>query len=193
MRHIAKTLAKPVRIVSHRLRTQGLRTTLLWLWGRGVPRLTGRLVLSHSRITPQLYVGPQHGKLGKRQLERAGVTGVVNMRVEFDDAEHGLALAEYCHLPTVDETPPTLRDLRSGAAFIARVIDAGGKVYVHCAGGVGRAPAMAAAYLVTQGMTLDAALDLIRRGRPYIDVLPDQLERLREFEAACRADTSTRT
>ena len=27
---------------------------------------------------------------------------MVNMRVEYDDAAHGLALARYCHLPTVD-------------------------------------------------------------------------------------------
>lgn len=184
MQKLLTLLFKPVRIITHRLRTQGFQTTLKWLWGRGLSRLTGRLVLSHSRVTPTLYVGPQFGKVGKRQLENAGINGDVNMRIEFDDAEHGLALAEYLHLPTIDETPPALDDLHTGAQFIARVIADGGKVYVHCAGGVGRAPTMAAAYLITQGIPLDEAIALIQKGRPYVDVLPPQYERLREFEAA---------
>lgn len=180
---LGRLLFKPVRIVTHRVRTQGLTTTVQWLWGRGLARLTGALVLSHSRITPELYVGPQYGKIGKQQLERAGITGDVNMRVEFDDAAHGLALAEYCHLPTVDETPPSLEHLHTGAQFIARVISGGGKVYIHCAGGVGRAPTMAIAYFITQGMALDDAVALVRDGRPYVDMLPPQMARLREFEA----------
>lgn len=189
MTNLLKLAWKPFRIVIHRLRTHGPRATWMWAWGRGVTRVTGALVLSHSRIMPELYVGPQYGKLGKRQLERAGITGGVNLRIEFDDAARGLALTHYCHLPTIDETPPTLEHLHEGAAFIERVIAEGGKVYVHCAGGVGRAPTMAAAYLMTQGHTLDAALALIQQGRPYVDVLPDQLARLKEFEAS-REDAS---
>ncbi|MCD4687562.1 MAG: dual specificity protein phosphatase family protein, partial [Anaerolineae bacterium] len=171
MTKLLKLAWKPFRIVIHRLRNHGPRATWMWAWGRGVTRLTGAVVLSHCQITPTLYVGPQHGTRGKRQLERAGITGDVNLRIEYDDAAHGLALEHYCHLPTIDETPPTLEHLHAGAAFIQRVIADGGKVYIHCAGGVGRAPTMAAAYLLTQGYTLDAAHDLIRQGRPYVDVL----------------------
>lgn len=187
---VSRRISKPARIAANRIQSQGLRVTLLWLWGRGVAALTGALVLGHSRITPTLYVGPQYGRIGKRQLEREGVTGDVNLRVEFDDAAHGLALEHYCHLPTTDETPPTLEHLREGVAFIQRVIDGGGKVYVHCAGGVGRAPTLAAAYLIAQGMTLEAAVALIRRGRPYIAILPDQMQRLREFEAAHKGEAA---
>ncbi len=186
MHKLFRLLTKPARILAHRVRAHGLATTWKWAWGRGVSRLSGALVLDHSRITPDLYVGPQYGRLGKRQLERAGINGGVNLRIEFDDAAHGLALEHYCHLPTVDETPPSIAHLREGARFIADVVGAGGKVFIHCAGGVGRAPSMAAAYLITQGHTLDEALALIRQGRPYVDILPPQLARLQEFEAAHR-------
>lgn len=186
MQKLLKLFYKPVRILTHRIRAHGVATTWKWAWGRGVSRISGALVLDHSRITPELYVGPQYGKLGKRQLERAGINGTVNLRIEFDDAAHGLALEHYCHLPTIDETPPTIAHLHQGALFIADVVGAGGKVFVHCAGGVGRAPSMAAAYLITQGHTLDEALALIQRGRPYVDILPDQMARLQEFEVAHR-------
>ena len=175
---------KFVRIMVHRLRTQGVRTTLLWLYGRGVPRLTGVPLLRFSRVTPQLFVGSQYGRRGKRVLERAGINGDVNLRIEFDDAAHGLALDEYCHLPTVDETAPSIEHLQEGVVFIRDVLAAGGKVYIHCAGGVGRAPTMAAAYLMAEdGLSLDEALALIAKGRPFVDVLPPQMEQLRRFEA----------
>ena len=174
---------KAIRIVIHRLRTQGLRTTLLWLYARGVPKLTGVPLLRFSAITPQIAVGPQYGRRGKRHLEANGYTGSVNLRAEFDDAVHGLALEAYCHLPTVDDAAISLDHLERGVAFIRNVVERGGKVYIHCAGGVGRAPTMAAAYFIDQGMVLDEALALIRRARPFINVMPPQMARLREFEA----------
>lgn len=185
---LLRLLTKPVRVVTRRLRTQGLRPTLIWLYARGVAKLTGYVPLRYSRITPQLYVGPQHGRLSLRPFARAGITANVNLRVEYDDAAHGLGLVDYCHLPTVDETAPTLEHLAQGVQFIRRAIEAGGSVYIHCAGGVGRAPTQAAAYLVATGMALDDAVALITRGRPFIDILPPQMARLREYEALVRAD-----
>jgi len=131
---------KAIRIVIHRLRTQGLRTTLLWLYARGIPKLTGVPLLRFSAITPQIAVGPQYGRRGKRHLEANGYTGSVNLRAEFDDAAHGLALAAYCHLPTVDDAAISLDHLERGVAFIRDVVERGGKVYIHCAGGVGARP-----------------------------------------------------
>jgi protein-tyrosine phosphatase len=63
-------------------------------------------------------------------------------------------------------------------------------VYIHCAGGVGRAPTLAAAYFITQGMTLDEALALIRRTRPFIHIMPAQMDQLRQFEVSQREKAS---
>lgn len=174
-------------ILVHRLRTQGLRTTLLWVYARGVPRLTGIPLLRYSEVTPQLYVGPQYGRRGRHHLERAGITAGVNLRAEFDDAAHGLALAEYCHLPTVDDDAISAQDVARGVAFVREQIAAGRKVYIHCAGGVGRAPTLAAAYLISTGMTLDEALATIRQARPFINITPPQMALLVEYEAQQRA------
>jgi predicted protein tyrosine phosphatase len=175
-------LRKGLRIVWQRLRTHGLRTTLVWVYGRGLPKLTGVPLMRFSTITPEVHVGPQYGQRGKRALEKLGIRAGVNLRIEFDDAAHGLALANYCHLPTVDDAAPTIAHLEEGVAFMQQMIDAGEQVYIHCAGGVGRAPTMAAAYFISQGMTLDEALALIRKTRPFILITPPQLARLRAFE-----------
>ena len=50
-------------------------------WARGIAEFTGVPIMRYSRVTPQIYVGPQFNKLGKRGLERAGISAVVNLRV----------------------------------------------------------------------------------------------------------------
>lgn len=153
------------------------------MYGRGIPFVTGVPLLQFSQVTPQLYVGPQFNAHGKRFLEMQGFTGCVNMRIEKDDAALGLALTRYLHLPTIDDDAPSIEHLNEGVDFIHEVIDGGGKVYIHCGAGVGRAPSMAAAYLMSTGCTLDEALAMIRKARPFIAITPPQMEQLKIFEA----------
>ncbi|MFO7634546.1 MAG: dual specificity protein phosphatase [Caldilinea sp.] len=176
-------LRKGWHIVWRRLREQGLWVTLQWVWGRGFSYVTGVPMLRYSRVTPQLYVGPQFNARGKRHLEQAGITAVVNLRTEFDDAAHGLAFPQYCYLPTVDDDSPSIKHFQKGVDFIHAVVEEGGKVYIHCKAGVGRAPTMAAAYLIARGYSLDDALALIERTRPFIAITPPQMEALRRYEA----------
>lgn len=181
-----KVFKKIGGIIARRFRQQGVKTTLVWFYARGLPFMTGVPLERYSRITPEVYIGPQYRRAGKRRLEKLGITGGVNMRIEFDDAARNLALPNYCHLPTIDDDAPTLAHLQEGVAFIQRVISDGGKVYIHCAGGIGRAPTMAAAYFISQGHTLDEAIALIKKARPFISITPIQLEQLKKFERANR-------
>jgi protein-tyrosine phosphatase len=173
-------------IISFRLRNHGLATTFLWAYVRLVDFIRGVPFHRYCQITPVLFVGPQYRKAGKRALERWGITASVNMRTEYDDALHGLTFDQYCHLPTVDDQAPTLDQLDRGVEFIGKVLSDGGKVYIHCAGGIGRAPTMAAAYFIHQGMALEEAIELIRRSRPIIRIMPPQLEQLKRFEVLQR-------
>ncbi len=177
-------IKKGSRILIWRLRTQGAWVTLVWFYGRGIPLITGIPMIKFSQITPEIYVGPQYNRAGKRSLERQGITGDVNMRIEFDDAAYGLALEHYCHLPTIDDDAPTVDHLNQGIAFIRQVTAEGGRVYIHCAGGVGRAPTMAAAYFISQGFSLEQAIELIKKSRPFIKIMPPQMAQLRQFEAS---------
>jgi protein tyrosine phosphatase (PTP) superfamily phosphohydrolase (DUF442 family) len=181
-KRVYRFLKRGFRTFRRRLRTQGSRVTLLWLYGQGWARISRIPVFHYSRITPDLYVGPQYGPAGKRKLERAGIRAVINMRIEYDDAAHGLALPHYYRVPTIDGQAPPLEFLNEGVDFIRYILGQGGSVYIHCRAGNGRAPTMAAAYLISQGLSLAEALDLIRKSRPFIDILPAQLVQLQRFE-----------
>lgn len=181
--NLIRFVGKGWRILSRRMREQGWRVTLVWMFARGIPKITGVPLLRYSEVTPQLYVGPQYNRKGHEYLIRQGFTHGVNLRIEYDDAAHGLALPGYCYLPTVDDDAPTMEHLQEGVRFIAEAVQAGGKVYVHCAGGIGRAPTMAAAYLMAeQGLSLADALALIRRNRPFITIMPPQMAQLERYE-----------
>ena len=174
-------LPKALRLLRARLTEQGLRTTAWWAADHAVRLLTGAPIERVSRIGPQLHVGGQYRRHGWPRLAARGVTAVVNLRIEFDDAAAGIAPPRYLHLPTVDDTPPTADDLERGAAFIAEEIARGGQVYVHCGSGIGRAATLAAAYLVTTGLTADEAWAEIRQARPFIRPVAVQREALRRF------------
>jgi predicted protein tyrosine phosphatase len=175
-------LLRGLRSVLHRICSEGPRRTCVWLYGQGLPLVTGIPHLRFSRITSALHVGPQHGHAGKRFLTRQGFTHSVSLRAEFDDVASGLALAHHCHLPTIDGEAPSLEHLDQGTAFLRAAVTEGAKVYIHCQSGIGRAPTLTAAFLRSQGVNLPAALEAIRRVRPFVALTPVQLDRLAEFE-----------
>lgn len=178
---MVRAIYKRVRILWGRLTGQGARVTGLWAADHLVRIITGAPIQEVSQITPHLHVGGQYRRRGWRCLERRGVTAVVNMRTEFDDEAVGIAPPRYLYLPTIDDRPPSLEDLQAGVEFMLEEVRRGGGVYVHCGAGVGRAPSMAAAYLVSTGLTPDEAWAKIREVRPFIRPKPEQVGQIERF------------
>ena len=172
-----------VYIVYRRLLEHGVRATFLWVQDKIVRRTRGFSLPHISRVQPNLYVGGQHRRRGLAQMRTLGITAVVNMREESDDAQRGLQLDHYLWLATTDDTSPTPEDLERGVAFIRHHIAEGHGVYIHCAAGVGRAPLMAAAYLVSTGISAEQAWNAIRQTRPFIRPTPPQITALDAFAA----------
>jgi protein tyrosine phosphatase (PTP) superfamily phosphohydrolase (DUF442 family) len=176
--------------LSRQLRQQGLLNTMIEGVDQVTRQVTGAPTRRLSEITPHLGIGGQHNRRGVRRLRDRGYTAVVNMRRESDDKAKGIALDRYLYLPTIDNTPPTLQHLAEGARFIGEEIERGGKVYVHCWEGVGRAPTMAAAYLVSTGMSPAEAWKRIRSVRPFIRPTPFQVAQLEAFARAQAAESA---
>lgn len=170
-------------ILWQRLTRQGLRVTALWAADHAVRLVTGAPIQGVSQITPHLHVGGQYRRRGWPKLKSRGITGVVNMRIEFDDHDAGIAPPRYLHLPTVDDDAPTLDQLRTGADFVAEEIARDGGVYIHCKSGVGRAASMAAAYFISTGLTADQAWTRICEVRPFIRPTAVQIEQIDRFAA----------
>lgn len=151
----------------------------IWRKTRGAP------LWQLSQVTPQLYLGGQHSVRGYRRMRQHGISAIINMRERrYSDVDAGIAGERHLHLATVDNTAPSIADLSRGAAFVRDEIARGGKVYIHCGVGVGRAPTMAAAYLISTGLTPQHALQKIQQARPFIHLTAAQRAVLDEFAAS---------
>lgn len=174
-------LTKWYNLLRLHLVRRGVRYALLWTTDLIVRLTWGVSPARFTEITPELHVGGQYHRWGWPHLERRGITAVINMRDEYDDGQAGIAPPRYLYLPTVDNTPPDMEDLRSGVEFIRQELGRDGRVYVHCEAGVGRAPTLAAAYFVAEGMAPAAAWELLRERRPFIRPTLGQRKQIRRF------------
>jgi dual specificity MAP kinase phosphatase len=111
-----------------------------------------------------------------------GITAIVSMREDSIYNEAHFEGFNFLHLPTVDNTPPKMDDLIKGTEFIDTEVKRNGKVYIHCRQGLGRGPSMVIAYLLKIGTTYDGAFALVKSVRPFIDLTPLQIQRLKELE-----------
>ncbi|MGB9633974.1 MAG: dual specificity protein phosphatase family protein [Chloroflexaceae bacterium] len=143
--------------------------------------------LNASIIEPDLLVGGQFRPDQWPALHALGVRAVLSLQAEREDRFAGGAPERLLRLAVQDFTPPTIEQLADGIAFISAAHQAGLTVFVHCHAGVGRAPLMAAAYLMyRQELDHRTALARIRAARPIIGLNPSQIKRLRELEAILR-------
>ncbi len=179
---LASKIWKGLTIIPLRLAQHGLRTTWLWLVEKVARLQHGMSPAQTSRVTDHLWVGGQHYVRGLGRMQSCGIGATLNLREEADDTKKGVAFQRHLWLPTPDDGAPTVEQLEQGVTFIKDAVAEGLEVYIHCAQGVGRAPTMAAAYLVSQGKTPDEAMNLIRKVRPFITPTPIQLKRLSEWE-----------
>lgn len=166
-----------LRKLLSRTMKDGLKIALIRTFSEafGIP------ISSYSKINEQIYLGSQYSLIGKYKLKRLGISAVLNIRNEFDDKNHNLVIGDYYHIPVIEFTAPSLDQLYYGSRIIKNVIDAGGKIFIHCSEGVSRAPTILAAYFISQGLDVDSAVNLIKRSRPFINILPVQIKRLYEF------------
>ena len=118
------------------------------------------------------------------EVSQAGITHIIDMQVEFDDTElaepYGIRVL---WIPVDDDfqlKPPEV--FRQGVEFAQEALDeSGGKLFIHCAAGVHRAPMMALAVLRSMGWSLEAAERLLESRRPVVDLADVYVESVQEF------------
>ena len=153
-----------------------MRTYLRVQW----QRLFG---LNLSQVSPLLFVGGQFRPSQWPQIYDLGVRAVLSLQAEHEDRFFGPPPERTLRLRVSDFHAPTLSQISEGVAFITAAHDSGLAVLIHCHAGVGRAPLMAAAYLISRhGMSYHRALRQIHTARPIVAPNLRQTAQLREYE-----------
>jgi atypical dual specificity phosphatase len=90
------------------------------------------------------------------------------------------------HIPVPDYHAPAIAQIEEFVRFVRQRREEGGKVLVHCMGGIGRTGTMLAAWLIAEGASASDAIRTVRAGRPGSIETESQVRRLREWEAHVR-------
>ena len=116
-------------------------------------------------------------------VARAGITHIIDMRIEFDDTplaeKHGIKVLWNPTDDDFEEKPAAL--FRRGVEFAEAALERDGKVYIHCAAGVHRAPMMTLAVLGSMGWTMDDAMEMIQGKRPVADFAEVYVQSVENF------------
>jgi atypical dual specificity phosphatase len=92
------------------------------------------------------------------------------------------------HIPVVDFTAPTLKQVEQALALIHLNMRRNMPVAVHCIAGLGRTGTVLACYLVGEGKSADEAITIIRRWRPGSIETLDQEIVIYEYEQITRSE-----
>jgi protein-tyrosine phosphatase len=165
---------------------------IYWIYGSAEERLAPPKSAFGLRTPMPLAVVlcPRGGRYLKRELmhlRSAGVDTVVSLlsveQVEMLDLEEEPALAaklgiEFLHHPIPDhQLPQDEERFRAFVADLARRMQEGARIGIHCWGSIGRAPMTAACTLIDLGWPADQALLAIEMARGCS--VPDTEEQLR--------------
>jgi hypothetical protein len=125
-----------------------------------------------SNITDDLFIGTTPLASDYDGLRELGIQLIINMRLTrgpYPDPHH--APIKLLWLRTIDSPffPLPISKLMAGARAALETIRMEGKVYVHCAYGRHRGPAMGACVLIAQGYDPGTAMNLVAENRAVAD------------------------
>lgn len=143
----------------------------------------------YSKINRYIYIGTNFccRKHFAKSLLRQGITTDISLEDNKIDTPFGVKC--YLWLPVKDHHPPSRYQFLTGVSCIDKAVKNNNKVYVHCQNGHGRAPTLVAAYLISQGMSVKEAIDLLKSKRAEIHLRPSQLKALKKFARGILKDS----
>jgi predicted protein tyrosine phosphatase len=144
-------------------------------------------------VTPNLVLGRRLTDAEAREQIDRGVRAVLDLTAECTAPPAFRSLA-YRNVPILDLTVPTPRQFAEGVAFIRAHARDGAKVYLHCKLGRSRSAAVAAAYLIAEGLASNGAeaVEMVRRARPEIVINGAAVAALDCYAEVMRSSVSDR-
>ena len=176
-------IASPIYTFLSRIKNYGLKTATI----RSISEYSGIPFFNYSSITNQISVGQSPSIFGLYLLFRNNYSYILNIRVTKKYDNLNLKRFEIKNIPVQEFKSPSLGQLAEGAKFIHEAVRNNKKIYIHCKEGISRAPCFLVAYLIKyESMNIRDAIQLIRRKRYFINILPEQIDRINEFEKIMR-------
>ncbi len=142
-------------------------------------------VFHWNRVTDRLSVGGRiPDRQAMQQLREAGITHLLSIAPEADDAELAAEFGmEFLMNGCEDDYQPKPPEFFAPAVdFVLRALgNPGAKVHIHCAAGARRSVMMMLAVLRAQGMSQQEAILLLTEKRAVAQFVPAYLESVENY------------
>ncbi|PVG83743.1 hypothetical protein DDE18_05345 [Nocardioides gansuensis] len=142
-----------------------------------------------SHVDEGLWIGgdleisdPELAAIQLEELEAAGITDIVDLRLEWNDADWVTVAKPSIRYRWfgVDDAGQRMPDewFDISTSYVLTQLNSGGRVLVHCHMGINRGPSMGFAVMLVQGWDPIEALDRIRERREiaYVGYAEDALD-----------------
>lgn len=106
------------------------------------------------------------GRADLLDLKKLGIGSIVSLTLRSPFAGEKPQGIDHLHLPVPDMSCPHQEVLVRAVAFLRKSVEAGNAALVHCGAGYGRTGTVIACYLVTEGLSAQEAMDVVRAARP---------------------------
>jgi len=139
-----------------------------------------------SQILPFLFIGNQRDAQNRDLLGRLGITHVLNVTSHLPT--HFEDVIAYLRCPANDNCGQNIKQYFNDAiSFIEAARCTGGRILVHCQGGVSRSPSIVLAYIIARyDRSLMEAFQFVKSQRQIIAPNFNFLGQLLDFEQRCR-------
>ena len=127
--------------------------------------------LRFSRITDYLTIGAQPAGPALHYLKASGFKHIIDLNGGPEEADEALRVGISYHPVEVRDNDPIqvwLSKIDLAVGIIRRASENAEPVYLHCTYGKGRSPTIAMAYLLTQGHTVEQAIEVVKSKHPDV-------------------------
>jgi protein-tyrosine phosphatase len=140
-----------------------------------------RRIPAWTEIIPGILMGRRLDKRETSALFKKGDIAILDLAPEILETNMLTGFA-YRHIPIIDLAPPSKEQLAEAVNFIQSHYQKT-RIYIHCSLGLSRSAVVVAAFLISQGLSTNRAVCLIRRLRPEIIVRAAMMEVLKAYES----------
>jgi dual specificity MAP kinase phosphatase len=139
--------------------------------------------LSTSEVDKRLWIGAEPSRFGRWWITAVKKFHVYSLTTSLSNerpiTSKKLKFSSGFHIPEYVQI--SIEDFDRAVSEIKSVRSSGGRVYLHCREGVGRAPTVGAAVLVSEGYPLESALSRVLNGRKVASLSKQQYSSLLDF------------
>lgn len=148
----------------------------------GTHHFSALKTFDYDQITEEIFVGTNMCCIVGYARELLEKNVLADISLEKERIDNPIGIDYFLWLPTANETAPTPKQTELGVKVIDFFVKNKIKLYAHCQNGHGRAPTLVAAYLLTQGMKVSEAIELLKKKRPAVHPNEVQMKALEDFQ-----------